>query len=444
MNRKDALLRSSCCLSFSIYSCCRPSRPLSRSPTPTQAGPPTATPDGTRYSPAQQINRDNVTQLKVAWTFRTGALGHNEDLDHKAAFEATPILIDGVLFLSTPYDHAFALNAANGAKLWEFDPKLELPYGASEVTSRGVSAWRDPSAKPHQPCALRIFIGTLDARLIALDGANGKPCADFGANGEIDLTANVKLRDPGDYQVTSAPAIYNDLVITGSSSGDIAPLPPNVGSSALSTCAPENSWDLGPDRSLGLPNNPRTGAGNAWSTISVDAQHGLVFIPTGSASPDYYGGIRKGDNKWANSVVALEASTGAFVWGFQVVHHDLWDYDVASQPALFSWKDGTPAIAITTKMGRVFVLNRLTGAPLLPVHEEAVPKSDIPGEQYSPRSPLPPFRSSQKNSPPKTLGARTHKSASGAPTRSNPPEVAKSLLRPACKALLSSPAMWAA
>ena len=141
-------------------------------------------------------------------------------LGHKAAFEATPILIDGVLFLSTPYDHVFALNAATGDKLWEFDPKLELPYGASEVTSRGVSAWRDPSAKPHQPCALRIFIGTLDARLIALDGANGKPCADFGANGEIDLTANVKLRDPGDYQVTSAPAIYNDLVITGSSSGD--------------------------------------------------------------------------------------------------------------------------------------------------------------------------------------------------------------------------------
>ena len=133
--------------------------------------------------------------------------------------------------------------------------------------------------------------------------------------------------------------------------------------------------------------SPRTGAGNAWSTISVDAGRDLVFVPTGSASPDYFGGIRKGDNKWANSVVALRASTGEFVWGFQVVHHDLWDYDVASQPALFAWKDGTPAIAITTKMGRVFVLNRLTGTPLLPVEERPVPKSDIEGEESWPTQP---------------------------------------------------------
>ena len=390
MNRKDALLRSSCCtvvLNLFLLSALA----FTQSKPGTDTGWPTYSnaPDGTRYSPAQQINRDNVTQLKVAWTFRTGALGHNEDLDHKAAFESTPILIDGVLFLSTPYDHVFALNAATGAKLWEFDPKLELPYGASEVTSRGVSAWRDPSAKPHQPCALRIFIGTLDARLIALDGATGKYCADFGANGEIDLTANVKLRDPGDYQVTSAPAIYNDLVITGSSSGDNRAVTTERGIvRAFDARTGKLVWTWDPIAPWAYQTNLRTGAGNAWSTISVDAQHGLVFIPTGSASPDYYGGIRKGDNKWADSVVALRASTGAFVWGFQVVHHDLWDYDVASQPALFSWKDGTPAIAITTKMGRVFVLNRLTGTPLLPVHEEAAPKSDIPGEESSPTQPV--------------------------------------------------------
>jgi quinoprotein glucose dehydrogenase len=126
---------------------------------------------------------------------------------------------------------------------------------------------------------------------------------------------------------------------------------------------------------------PRTGAANAWSTLSVDAKEDLVFIPTGSAAPDYYGGLRKGDDKWANSVVALRASSGKFVWGFQVVHHDLWDYDVASQPTLFTWKDGTPAIVINTKMGHVFVLNRLTGVPLLPVEERPVPQSDIPGEQ---------------------------------------------------------------
>jgi quinoprotein glucose dehydrogenase len=344
-------------------------------------------PGGTRYSLASEIDRSNVTQLKVAWTFRTGALPHDSELDKKAAFEATPILVDGKLFLSTPYDHVIALNPETGAKLWEFDPQLELPYGASEVTSRGVSAWHDTSPKAGRVCGLRIFIGTLDARLIALDGATGKPCSDFGSDGEVDLTASVKLRDPGDYQVTSAPAIIKDLVITGSSIGDNRAVTLERGivrAFDVRTGKLRWSWDPIP---WAMNTSPRTGAGNAWSTISVDAERDLIFIPTGSASPDYFGGIRKGDNKWANSVVALRASTGEFAWGFQVVHHDLWDYDVASQPALFAWKDGTPAIAISTKMGRVFVLNRLTGAPLLPVEERPVPKSDVAGEESWPTQP---------------------------------------------------------
>jgi len=345
-------------------------------------------PGGMRFSPAKQINRGNVAQLKVAWTFRTGALPHDEELDHKAAFEATPILIDGKLFLSTPYDHVIALEAASGAKIWEFDPKLELPYAASEVTSRGVSAWRDAGGNSVRPCRLRIFIGTLDARLIALDGATGKPCADFAAEGEVDLTAGVKLRDPGDYQVTSAPAIYKDLVITGSSIGDNRAVTLERGIvRAFDARNGKLRWSWDPIAPWAYETTPRTGAGNAWSTLSVDAERGLVFIPTGSASPDYYGGFRKGDDKWANSVVALKAATGEFVWGFQVVHHDLWDYDVASQPTLIVWKDGTPAIAITTKMGRVFVLSRLTGAPLLPVEERPVAQSDIPGEESWPTQP---------------------------------------------------------
>ncbi len=343
---------------------------------------------GTRYSPATQIDRTNVAQLKVAWTYRTGALPHDEELDKKAAFEATPILADGKLFLSTPYDHVIALNAETGTKLWEFDPKLELPYGSSEVTSRGVSAWRESHTKAGKACALRIFIGTLDARLIALDGATGKPCADFGTDGEVDLTNGVRLRDPGDYQVTSAPAIVKDLVITGSAIGDNRAVTLERGIvRAFDVRTGYLRWTWDPIAPWANQTTPRTGAGNAWSTISVDAGRDLVFIPTGSASPDYFGGIRKGDNKWANSVVALRASTGEFVWGFQVVHHDIWDYDVASQPTLFSWKDGTPAIAITTKMGRVFVLNRLTGAPLLPVEERPAPKSDIPGEESWPTQP---------------------------------------------------------
>jgi quinoprotein glucose dehydrogenase len=186
-----------------------------------------------------------------------------------------------------------------------------------------VAAWQGPLVVKGR-CSTRIFIGTLDARLIALDGDSGKPCFDFGTDGEVDLTTEVKLRDPGDYQVTSAPAIYQDLVITGSAIGDNRAVTPERGIvRAFDVHTGKLRWSWDPIAPLAYQTTPRTGAGNTWSTISVDAAHGLVFIPTGSASPDYYGGIRKGDNKWANSVVALRASTGEFVWGFQVVHHDL-------------------------------------------------------------------------------------------------------------------------
>jgi quinoprotein glucose dehydrogenase len=346
---------------------------------------------GSRYSVLTQIDRSNVGQLRVAWTFRSGALDVKTELNEKAAFEATPILVDGKLFLSTPYDHVMALDPRSGQKLWEFDPEIDLTHGYSEVTSRGVSAWRDHAAKTGQACALRIFIGTLDARLIALDGQTGRPCANFGDQGDtpgqVDLTRDVHLRDVGDYQVTSATSIAGDLVIVGSSIGDNRAVQLERGivrAFDARTGKLRWTWDPIP---WAKDTKPRTGAGNAWSTISVDGERDLVFIPTGSASPDYFGGIRKGDNKWANSVVALRASTGEFVWGFQVVHHDLWDYDVASQPALFTWKDKTPAIAITTKMGRVFVLNRINGKPLFPVEERAVPKSDIPGEEAWPTQP---------------------------------------------------------
>jgi quinoprotein glucose dehydrogenase len=344
-------------------------------------------PGGMRYSPLTQIDRGNVSRLQVAWTYRTGALEVKTDLNRRAAFEATPVLVDGKLFLSTPYSHVIALDPKSGVKLWEYDPRLDLSHSYSVVTSRGVSAWRDASRSPGQPCVLRIFLGTLDARLVALDGLSGERCRDFGADGQVDLTHDVNLRNVGDYQVTSAPSIAGDLVITGSSIGDNRAV--NVESGIVRAFDVRSgqlrwTWDPIP---WATETRPRTGAANAWAPLSVDQERDLVFIPTGSASPDYYGGIRKGDNKWANSVVALRASTGEFVWGFQVVHHDLWDYDVPSQPVLFTGKEGVPAVAITTKMGRIFVLNRLTGTSLFPTEEVPVPKSDIPGEQAWPTQP---------------------------------------------------------
>ena len=345
---------------------------------------------GTRYSTAKQIAKANVAALRVAWSYRTHALEPATALNEKAAFEATPILVDGSLYLTTPFNKVVALDPATGAEKWTYDPRVDRGRGYSEVTSRGVAAWTDSRAAAGAPCRLRVFVGTIDARLIALDGRTGAPCADFGAAGIVDLTRGVGFGPEfrGDYQVTSAPTIVGDLVITGSSIGDngAVDMPRGVVRAFDARSGVQKwAWDPIP---WAEKQQVRTGAANAWSTLAADSARDLVFVPTGSASPDYHGGARSGDDKWANSVVALRASTGALVWGFQVVHHDLWDFDVASQPALIEFR-GRPAVAVTTKMGHVFVLDRATGKPLHEVEERAVPKSDVAGEQAWPTQPIP-------------------------------------------------------
>jgi quinoprotein glucose dehydrogenase len=337
-----------------------------------------------RYSPLKQITRENVGRLKPAWTYHTGALQPVTALNQKAAFEATPILVDGMLYLATPFNRVVALDPGTGAERWSYDPQVSRKHDYSEVTSRGVSAWNDPKAAEGAACKLRIFEGTIDGRLIAIDGKTGKECW------QVDLKRGVGYGPEftGDYEVTSPPAVAGDLVITGSSIADNAAVDMPRGvvrAFDARTGALRWTWDPIP---WAEKQQVRTGAANAWSILAVDEARDLVFIPTGSASPDYYGGARPGDNRWANSVVALKASTGAFVWGFQVVHHDLWDYDVASQPALTDYK-GRPAVAVTTKLGNVFVLDRVTGKPLHAVEERAVPKSDIAGEAAAPSQPFP-------------------------------------------------------
>jgi quinoprotein glucose dehydrogenase len=355
----------------------------SRAPVP-EAGWPTygGDPGGMRYSPAAQVNRENVARLAPAWTYRTGALDVKTEMVRKAAFESTPILVENRLVLTTPYDHVVALDPARGTRLWEYDPRVNLGREYSEVTSRGVSSWAGGTVRTGRPCRLRLYFGTLDGRLISLDGETGKPCTGFGTGGAVDLTRGAGLPADwsGGYQVTSAPAIYRDLVITGTSIADNWRVSTGRGIvRAFDARSGKLRWSWDP-----IPwargTTPPTGAGNAWSTLSVDAEHDLVLVPTSSPAPDYFGGLRKGDNRWANAVVALRASTGKLVWGFQVVHHDLWDYDVAAQPTLVTWKDGTPAVVINTKMGHVFVLDRLTGRPLVPVEERPVPQTDVPGE----------------------------------------------------------------
>ncbi|HEY7182437.1 MAG TPA: pyrroloquinoline quinone-dependent dehydrogenase [Blastocatellia bacterium] len=360
-------------------------------------------PGGSRYSPLAQVNRENVNSLKVAWTYRTGAADVKASSGKNAAFEATPILVDGLLYLTTPYSRVIALDPATGIEKWTYDPQVNLGRYYSEMTSRGVSAWPAPNDK--RKVARRIFAGTLDARLIALDAATGKPCADFGENGQVDLKRDVRMLELGDYQnyqVTSPPAVIGDTIIVGSAIGDNLGVELERGVVRAYDARTGKllwSWDPIPKNS----NDParktwdgesanRTGAANAWSIISTDAQLGLVFVPTGSPSPDFYGGERKGDNRYANSVVALRAATGAVVWSFQVVHHDLWDYDVASQPMLINLKRNgrdVPAVAVGTKMGMIFVLDRRTGKPIFPVEERPVPQTAVKGEQTSATQPFP-------------------------------------------------------
>lgn len=355
---------------------------------------------GSRYSPLKQINRENVGKLKVAWTYHTGAEEVKAVSSKNAAFESTPILVDGWLYLTTPYNRVIALDPATGAEKWTYDPAVALNRGYSELTSRGVSAW--PAVNDKRKASRRIFVATIDARLIALDAATGKTISDFGDNGQVDLSKDVRMVERGNYQVTSPPAIIGNLVVVGSAIGDNRGVELERGVvRAFDAVTGRLRWSWDP-----IPNDEKdparktwagmsaakTGAANAWSIISADPDRDLVFIPTSSPSPDFYGGERKGDNRYANSVVALKASTGKIVWQFQVVHHDVWDYDVASQPMLINVKRSgrdIPAVAIGTKMGLLFVLDRRDGKPVFPVEERKVPQSDVPGEQTSATQPFP-------------------------------------------------------
>ncbi|MFN7946857.1 MAG: pyrroloquinoline quinone-dependent dehydrogenase [Blastocatellia bacterium] len=353
---------------------------------------------GSRWSPLTQIHRNNVGQLKVAWTYHTGEAESASPLRKYAAFEATPLMLDGTLYFSTPFSRVIALDAQTGQERWVYDPKIDLTRHYSEATSRGVSTWLDPERKSGR----RIFIATLDARLISLDAATGQPCGDFGENGQVDLTRDVRLVERGNYQVTSPPAIINNLVIVGSAIGDNRGVELERGVVRAYDARTGRlvwSWDPIPNR----PDDParktwsgesadKTGAANAWAPLSADPERGLVFVPTSSPSPDFYGGERPGDNRYANSIVALRAATGEVVWHYQLVHHDLWDFDVPAQPMLISLRRGgreVPAVVVATKMGFLFVFNRETGEPLFPIEERPVPQSDVPGEVTSATQPFP-------------------------------------------------------
>jgi quinoprotein glucose dehydrogenase len=341
---------------------------------------------GARFSKLAEIHRSNVAKLAVAWTYHHGDLydgGWLPDYVNKGtAMETTPIVVDGRLIFTTPMNRVIALDPETGRELWTFDPGIDTNRRfANMIINRGVGYW--PGAKP------RVFLGTLDARLIALDAATGERVADFGTNGEIDLTQGIApLTDPWEYNLTSPPLVVGDVVVVGSSIADLvrAKSPPGD-VRAFDARTGKRLWTF-----QTLIRADDGGLANVWSTMSADAERGLVYLPVSTVGPDFYGHDRPGENLYSDSLVVLRAATGERVWHFQTVHHGLFDYDLAAQPNLLRvTRDGVvrDAVAQATKSGFVFLFDRATGEPLFPIEERPVPASDVPGEQAWPTQPVP-------------------------------------------------------
>ncbi|MAE94713.1 MAG: hypothetical protein CL910_08650 [Deltaproteobacteria bacterium] len=352
-------------------------------------------PEGTRYSPLTGITPANVSQLQLAWSFRTGDFSPpGSARPVRTSFQATPILVDDALVFCTPFNRVFALDAETGRERWVFDPEVSRE-GRSGRTCRGVAAWRGPAGE--RACRDRVFTGTLDARLIALDAETGAPCADFGAAGEADLLRGLGPTEPWEVQVTSAPTVVGDVVAVGTLVADNrrADAPGGV-VRGYDVRTGTLRWAFGPAPPETPPPGGDTlyhrGTPNAWGVFSADPERDLLFVPTGNPSNDFYRGDRGAIDHYGSSVVALRGQTGERLWHFQTVHHDLWDYDVGSQPSAISLRKGgvtLAALAQPTKVGHVFLLDRETGAPLFPIEERAVAASDIPGETSAPTQPFP-------------------------------------------------------
>lgn len=351
---------------------------------------------GQQYTELDQINADNLDNLEIAWMIRTGDL--TQGFARKGhSFQTNPIYWNGALFFSTTSNWVLAVNARTGAELWRFDPGLPKEIGYSESASRGVSIWHGEA----EVCPHRLFVGTLVGEVFALDAESGERCSDFADGGRADMSIGVGDVSIGNYGITSPPAVMGDQIIVGSAIGDNRAVELERGMvRALDSRTGAINWLWDP-----IPRSPIevnysswendsgriTGAANVWPPISVDVALNLVYVSTGSPSPDFYGGERLGDNHYANSLVALNGTTGEVSWSQQLVHHDTWDYDIPSQPTLTEIERNgqrIPAVAVVTKTGMLFAFNRLTGEPLYEITERPVPASDVPGERLSPTQPF--------------------------------------------------------
>lgn len=343
---------------------------------------------GTRFSLLDQINRKNVDQLEVAWVHHTG----DKRPDSRGTMEVNPIVVDGIMYLTTPALKVVALNAATGEQLWSFDPYAGK--GKARGVNRGVTYWEDGDDKRI------LFTAGWTSKLYALDADTGQPVTSFGNNGTVDIGKGIQRPHSGPVTATTPGTIYKDLLILGTRVGE-GPKPAAPGDvCAYDVRTGERRWcfhtiphpkEFG-HKTWAKDSWKRAGGANAWGGVSVDSKRGLVFLPLGSPTYIFYGGQRKGENLFANSVVALDATTGKRVWHYQLVHHDLWDYEPTAVPNLVTvTHEGQriDAVAQVSKRGDIFLLNRETGEPLFPVEERPVPQSTLPGEHTAPTQPFP-------------------------------------------------------
>jgi quinoprotein glucose dehydrogenase len=369
-------------------------------------------PGGARYSELALIDRDNVAGLELAWSHRHGDLERHPERRVFAGYHTTPILVPesagGSLIFCTPFNRIIALDPATGQERWTHDPKIELSPIPTRLKCLGVAYWQDPQAGEGEPCAHRIISGLHDRRLIAVDARDGQRCESFGTGGEVDVNpliaaARPAKDDPSGTTFSAPPVIVNGVVVIGNINNmknQFANAPRgairafDARSGAFLWAFDPVPRDTADAQALGWTADGLavTGGANAWTLLSADPERDLVFVPTSSAAPNFFGGTRPGDNRYANSVVALRASTGEVVWHFQTIHHDVWDWDLPAAPILVNIpRDGDkiPAVAQLTKQGFVFVLHRETGQSLFPVEERPVPTDGVPGEVLSPTQPFP-------------------------------------------------------
>jgi quinoprotein glucose dehydrogenase len=376
---------------------------------------------GAHHSELRQINRANVASLELAWSYRTGAIARHPEQRASASFHATPILLPTSagqsLVFCTPFNRIIALDPVSGAERWTYDPELLLGPPGSRYNCRGIAYWQDTATPDSESCAQRLFMGTFDLRLIAIDALNGRACEEFGTDGQVDiktmLMAEVQAKAAaigrpanyrdGNVQFSSPPAVIGDIVVLGSSNNTKFNRidGPSGMVRAFDARSGTLQWTFDP-----VPRNPGdpqadnwttealqiTGAANVWSMMSVDEERDLLFLPTASASPDFFGGTRPGDNRYANSVVALRGASGEIVWHYQIVHHDVWDLDLPAQPILIDIERGgrrIPVVVQLTKQGMIFVLHRETGEPVFAVEERPVPQDGVAGETLAPTQPYP-------------------------------------------------------